>query len=88
MFDAGVTGEVAVDYQGDRIADYSLLDMTDRENGTFHIVANYYGARQKYEPVPGSPIHWPGGRPPPDVPKCGFRGDDPACFPAGLKKIV
>ena len=30
-------GDVYVDEIGDRIADYSLLDMTDRINGTFKV---------------------------------------------------
>ena len=33
----GIMGDVYIDEIGDRIADYSLLDMTDRENGTFHV---------------------------------------------------
>lgn len=29
----------------------------------------------------GKKIHWPGGRegPPPDIPECGFLGNDPDC---------
>ena len=49
----------------------------------FQVVANYYGNRKDYEPVPTNRIHWAGGRlePPPDTPKCGFDGS--GCPPDG-----
>lgn len=72
----GITGNVSIDDNGDRNADYSLLDMTDPESGRFEVVANYYGKTKEYEPVADKKIHWPGKlqRPPPDTPKCGFDG--------------
>lgn len=68
----GITGNVMIDKNGDRISDYSLLDM-DPDTGYFHVVANYYN-RSGLEYVKGKLIHWAGGRqsPPPDKPKCGF----------------
>ena len=36
-FFSGIMGEVYVDSIGDRIADYSLLDMQDLEAGTFNV---------------------------------------------------
>ncbi|XP_048515971.1 atrial natriuretic peptide receptor 1 isoform X6 [Athalia rosae] len=71
----GITGDVNIDENGDRIADYSLLDMNPATL-KFEIVANYYGANQTLEYVAGRPIHWSGGRqePPPDTPTCGFDG--------------
>ncbi|KOC59164.1 Atrial natriuretic peptide receptor 1 [Habropoda laboriosa] len=71
----GITGDVNIDENGDRIADYSLLDMNP-ETSTFEIVANYYGANKTLEYIPGKRIHWSGGRsePPPDTPTCGFDG--------------
>ncbi|XP_034940599.1 atrial natriuretic peptide receptor 1-like isoform X1 [Chelonus insularis] len=71
----GITGDVNIDENGDRIADYSLLDM-DPITSKFEIVANYYGANKTLEYVPGKRIHWSGGRlePPPDTPKCGYDG--------------
>ncbi|KAK2143904.1 hypothetical protein LSH36_801g03048 [Paralvinella palmiformis] len=71
----GITGNVSIDSNGDRNADYSLLDLNP-ETGKFEVVANYYGNLGYYEPVPGKKIHWPGGRdtPPPDTPECGFDG--------------
>ncbi|CAK9824817.1 Atrial natriuretic peptide receptor 1 [Anthophora retusa] len=71
----GITGDVNIDENGDRIADYSLLDMNP-ETSTFQIVANYYGANKTLEYIPGKRIHWSGGRsePPPDTPTCGFDG--------------
>ncbi|XP_011693285.1 PREDICTED: atrial natriuretic peptide receptor 1-like isoform X1 [Wasmannia auropunctata] len=71
----GITGDVNIDENGDRIADYSLLDMNP-ETSRFEIVANYYGANKTLEYIPGKKIHWAGGRlePPPDTPTCGFDG--------------
>ncbi|XP_070536704.1 atrial natriuretic peptide receptor 1-like isoform X6 [Ptychodera flava] len=71
----GITGNVTIDDNGDRDADYSLLDMTDPGRGTFEVVLNYYGDRKVVEKV--ADIHWPGGAtgPPPDVPVCGFQNE-------------
>ncbi|XP_058797838.1 atrial natriuretic peptide receptor 1 isoform X3 [Phymastichus coffea] len=71
----GITGDVNIDENGDRIADYSLLDMNP-ETSKFEIVANYYGANKTLEYIPGKRIHWSGDRlePPPDTPTCGFDG--------------
>lgn len=68
----GITGNVTIDKNGDRISDYSLLDM-DPDSGYFHIVANYYN-RTGLVYVKGKSIHWAGGRTqaPPDKPECGF----------------
>lgn len=68
----GITGNVTIDKNGDRISDYSLLDM-DPESGYFQIVANYFN-RSGLEYVKGKSIHWAGGRiePPKDKPECGF----------------
>ncbi|KAK3094915.1 hypothetical protein FSP39_007846 [Pinctada imbricata] len=70
----GITGTVSIDSNGDRNADYSLLDM-DPATGRFEVVANYFGKDKKYDPTNTS-IHWAGGLkfPPPDTPKCGFDG--------------
>lgn len=69
----GVAGQVNIDTNGDRIADYSLLDM-DPETYTFHTVAKYVGATSTLEYVKGTKIYWAGDRtdPPPDTPTCGF----------------
>ncbi|KAL3886487.1 hypothetical protein ACJMK2_026472, partial [Sinanodonta woodiana] len=71
----GITGNVSIDDNGDRSADYSLLDMNP-STGIFEVVANYFGNSKKYEPVPGKNIHWAGGKdgPPVDTPRCGFDG--------------
>ncbi|CAD7076674.1 unnamed protein product [Hermetia illucens] len=76
----GITGHVRIDDNGDRDADYSILDL-DPITGRFEVVAHYYGLHRTYAPVPGKRIHWPGGRegPPPDIPKCGFLGNSPEC---------
>ena len=45
------------------------------------MVAHYLKLNRKYSPVDGKKIHWPGGRdtPPPDIPECGFLGNEPGC---------
>ncbi|XP_052786459.1 atrial natriuretic peptide receptor 1-like isoform X4 [Mya arenaria] len=76
----GITGNVSIDDNGDRNADYSLLDM-DPVTGEFEVVANYFGNTKRYEQVDGKSIRWAGGldRAPPDTPKCGF--DNSKCPP-------
>nr|CAD7203630.1 unnamed protein product [Timema douglasi] len=76
----GITGHVRIDENGDRDADYSVLDL-DPITGRFEVVAHYKGLGRKYIPVAGKRIHWPGGRdgPPPDIPQCGFMGNDLTC---------
>ncbi|EEB15295.1 Guanylate cyclase 32E precursor, putative [Pediculus humanus corporis] len=71
----GITGDVHIDGNGDRFADYSLLDMNPETN-RFEIVANYIGATRTLQTVKGKKIHWAADRehPPPDTPKCGFDG--------------
>lgn len=33
----GISGNVTIDEEGDRIADYALLDQTQPQNGTFEV---------------------------------------------------
>lgn len=84
----GVTGHVRIDDNGDRDADYSILDL-DPITGKFEVVGHYNGLNKNYYPVPGKRIHWPGGRegPPPDVPKCGFLDNSPDCQNNGRLKV-
>lgn len=68
----GITGKVSIDENGDRLSDYSLLDMNPSTNH-LEIVANYFHTTGlKF--IDGKNIHWAGGRdgPPADKPKCGF----------------
>ncbi|CAL8103562.1 unnamed protein product [Calicophoron daubneyi] len=71
----GVTGTIRIDSNGDRNADYSLLDM-DPETGLFKIVANYFGNDKTMRPIPGVNIDWvnSANKPPPAIPECGFDG--------------
>jgi hypothetical protein len=80
----GITGHVRIDDNGDRDADYSVLDL-DPITGRFEVVGHYYGLSRNYTPVKDKTIHWPGSRegPPPDIPPCGFMGNDPACHSNG-----
>ncbi|XP_036328635.1 atrial natriuretic peptide receptor 1 [Rhagoletis pomonella] len=69
----GITGNVTIDSNGDRISAYSLLDMNP-DTGRFEIVADFMHNRLDF--VPGKEIHWAGGRkePPPSTPICGYDG--------------
>ncbi|XP_050679275.1 atrial natriuretic peptide receptor 1 isoform X1 [Leptidea sinapis] len=71
----GITGEVIINENGDRVASYSLLDMNP-DTSKFEVVATYIAANSSLQFVEGRPIHWAGGRtiPPPDTPECGFDG--------------
>ncbi|EDS31817.1 atrial natriuretic peptide receptor A [Culex quinquefasciatus] len=70
----GITGNVTIDANGDRLSDYSLLDLNPN-TGMFEIVANYFHDGGLHF-VEGKTIHWSGGRltAPPDRPTCGFDG--------------
>ncbi|CAK1594039.1 unnamed protein product [Parnassius mnemosyne] len=71
----GITGEVIIDANGDRVASYSLLDMNPITS-KFEVVATYIAANSSLQFIANRPIHWAGGRdtPPPDTPECGFDG--------------
>ncbi|CAG2105995.1 unnamed protein product [Medioppia subpectinata] len=79
-FKDGLTGDISINENGDREADYTLNDL-DPETGIMRPVATYYGARRLYEKIQGFEVVWPGGKKtaPPDVPYCGFTGDAPHC---------
>lgn len=68
----GISGNVTIDSDGDRMAGYALLDQVDTKDGLFEVVLRYYGATRKYETI--KEIHWPNGKRPVDVPTCGFDG--------------
>uniref|UniRef100_A0A9L0T1B0 Guanylate cyclase n=1 Tax=Equus caballus TaxID=9796 RepID=A0A9L0T1B0_HORSE len=74
----GVTGYLKMDSNGDRETDFSLWDM-DPETGAFRVVLNYNGTSQELVAMSGRNLNWPLGYPPPDIPKCGFDNEDPAC---------
>ena len=80
----GLTGDIAINENGDREADYTLSDL-DYETGIMRPVATYFGAKRLYTKMANAEIHWPGGRtePPPDVPYCGFTGDAVHCLVKG-----
>lgn len=69
----GITGNVSIDSNGDRLSDYSLLDMNPNTSH-FEIVAVYYHNNEKLKFVEDKKIHWTGGRTeaPADKPECGF----------------
>ncbi|CAI2322869.1 unnamed protein product [Caenorhabditis sp. 36 PRJEB53466] len=65
----GITGNVSIDLNGDRYSDYSLLDLDPAQN-KFVEVAYYSGASNQLKTV--GKLHWVGGKPPSDLPICGF----------------
>lgn len=75
----GMSGKITLNNNGDRIADYALLDQIDTKTGDFKVVLKFSGANKSYQRE--ADIHWPGGTMPIDRPKCGFDGKDPACLP-------
>jgi atrial natriuretic peptide receptor A len=87
--EVGLTGDIAINENGDREADYTLSDL-DPENGIMRPVATYYGAKRLYSKMINAEIHWPGvnNAPPPDVPFCGFTGDAVHCLIKGLIQIT
>lgn len=70
----GITGNVTIDANGDRISKYLLLDMNET-TGYFEVVAEYHN-QTGMQFRAGKRIHWAGGRTdaPPDMPVCGFDG--------------
>ena len=85
----GLTGDIYINENGDREADYQLSDL-DPETGIMRPVAMYYGTKRSYEKIQGVEISWPGKRqgPPPDVPYCGFTGNAPHCIVKGKFKFI
>ncbi|XP_037711183.1 atrial natriuretic peptide receptor 1 isoform X1 [Drosophila subpulchrella] len=69
----GITGNVTIDANGDRLSAYSLLDMNPA-TGRFEIVAHFLHNRLEFEA--NKEIHWAGEREeaPPDRPTCGYDG--------------
>lgn len=80
----GLTGDILINENGDREADYTLNDM-DPETGFMIPIATYYGAKRLYEKLPGYEITWSGGRTeaPLDIPRCGFLNDAVECREPG-----
>ncbi|XP_015828911.1 atrial natriuretic peptide receptor 1 isoform X2 [Nothobranchius furzeri] len=76
----GVMGMVEMDASGDRETDFALWDMTDVESGEFQIVCVYNSSIKQLVLQNGLNFQWPSGNPPPDVPVCGFKNDNPACL--------
>uniref|UniRef100_A0A8C1FRN3 Guanylate cyclase n=1 Tax=Cyprinus carpio carpio TaxID=630221 RepID=A0A8C1FRN3_CYPCA len=76
----GVTGLVQLDENGDREIDFALWDMTDTATGVYQIVSVYNGSQKRMIPEPGMKVYWLKGSPPPDIPLCGFKNDNPACL--------
>ncbi|KAM8840640.1 atrial natriuretic peptide receptor 1 isoform 3-T3 [Spinachia spinachia] len=77
---SGVMGPVEMDEFGDRQMDFAVWDTIDVESGEFQIVCVYNSSMKQLIMQGGWSFQWPGGSPPPDVPKCGFKNDKPACL--------
>ncbi|XP_051922703.1 atrial natriuretic peptide receptor 1 [Hippocampus zosterae] len=75
----GVTGTLQLDENGDRESDFALWDMIDTNNSAFQMVLVYNSLDEQLTALPGRSLHWPGGVPPPDIPACGLKNENPAC---------
>ncbi|KAF8795122.1 Atrial natriuretic peptide receptor 1 like protein [Argiope bruennichi] len=83
-----LTGDISINENGDREADYTLNDM-DPETGVMIPIATFFGSRQIYEKLDDREIHWPGNVGPPlDMPVCGFTGDSPDCMPLAMMSAL
>uniref|UniRef100_A0A9J8C7J1 Guanylate cyclase n=1 Tax=Cyprinus carpio carpio TaxID=630221 RepID=A0A9J8C7J1_CYPCA len=83
----GVTGLVQLDENGDREIDFALWDMTDTATGVYQVQRPssdhiYISSYLKY--ITGMKVYWLKGSPPPDIPLCGFKNDNPACLASEL----
>jgi atrial natriuretic peptide receptor A len=81
LSDVGLTGDIVINENGDREADYTLNDF-DHETGLMVPVGTYFGALKSFRKLHGMEIQWPGAKnqPPPDMPLCGFDGKDEKCM--------
>ncbi|XP_023253397.1 atrial natriuretic peptide receptor 3 [Seriola lalandi dorsalis] len=48
----GIAGQVSMDDNGDRNGDFSLMSMTNVEEGTYEVVANYFGVNGTFQMLP------------------------------------
>ncbi|XP_053087241.1 atrial natriuretic peptide receptor 1 [Pangasianodon hypophthalmus] len=76
----GVTGLMEMDKNGNREIDFALWDMNDTDSGVYQIVSVYNSSLKQMIPEPGMKVHWLKGVPPPDIPVCGFKNDNPSCL--------
>ncbi|KAM9385908.1 atrial natriuretic peptide receptor 1 [Pholidichthys leucotaenia] len=77
---SGVMGPVEMDEFGDREIDFAMWDMIDVDSGEFQVVCVYNSSVKQLVLQSGLTFYWSGGSPPPDVPECGFKNDNPACL--------
>ncbi|XP_029435053.1 atrial natriuretic peptide receptor 3 isoform X2 [Rhinatrema bivittatum] len=54
----GIAGQVAIDANGDRYGDFSVIAMTDPETGTQEVIGDYYGIREHFEIRPNVKLPW------------------------------
>ncbi|XP_031697168.1 atrial natriuretic peptide receptor 1-like isoform X1 [Anarrhichthys ocellatus] len=73
-------GPVEMDEFGDRQMDFAVWDTINIESGEFQVVCVYNSSMKQLIMQGGRSFQWPDGSPPPDVPECGFKNDQPACL--------
>ncbi|XP_052278724.1 atrial natriuretic peptide receptor 1-like [Dreissena polymorpha] len=84
----GIGGPFYINPNGDRVVDFTLLDMVP-ETGQFKVVAKYEGWTNQFKLIPEVPIHWPvRGSRPPNQPTCGFRGEVCVTFSLSSSAVV
>lgn len=49
----GIAGQVSIDPNGDRDGDFSIISMTNRAEGTYETVLNYFGVNGSFYTMPG-----------------------------------
>uniref|UniRef100_A0AAR2JN92 Guanylate cyclase n=1 Tax=Pygocentrus nattereri TaxID=42514 RepID=A0AAR2JN92_PYGNA len=76
----GVTGLLKMDENGDCEIDFALWDMTDTDSGVYEVTFYTSVSVKQMVLEPGMKVHWLKGTPPPDIPLCGFKNDNPACL--------
>ncbi|RWS29532.1 atrial natriuretic peptide receptor 1-like protein, partial [Leptotrombidium deliense] len=72
-FSDGVLGDIYIDSNGDREADFTISDLND-ESLTMQAVGIYSAHTDELNMFNASEIRWPNGKAPNDEPVCGFDG--------------
>uniref|UniRef100_S4RUP6 Guanylate cyclase n=1 Tax=Petromyzon marinus TaxID=7757 RepID=S4RUP6_PETMA len=74
----GASGQVSIDVNGERFLDYAVFDLQKKQTATgeMRIASKRYFTFQTINFTPEyQKMGWPDGRPPSDMPECGFTGE-------------
>ncbi|XP_075921620.1 guanylate cyclase 2G-like [Petromyzon marinus] len=73
----GASGQVSIDVNGERFLDYAVFDLQKKGNASQFLPVMVFDTFQKalsFTPE-YQKMGWPDGRPPSDMPECGFTGE-------------